>query len=192
MTRWRLMAAATAFGVCLPGVLAGQTEPPLPRAVAQLRHAIGDWDVTTSFLNLDGSVARAVKGTYHFEWVVQDRVVSGHSAIPELSQRSGLLFYVSEARSVIEMVSVGAEGQLWVMTGALGEEVRTTPPVKGADGRDVQLRFTRFAVTPDGFESRMEYSHDAGKTWQPGNHQVFVRRPRGAGGDTANGSGRSG
>ena len=39
----------------------------------------------------------------------------------------------------------------------------------------MQLRFTRFAVTPDRFESRMEVSLDGGESWKPGNHQLFVR-----------------
>ena len=40
----------------------------------------------------------------------------------------------------------------------------------------MRLRFTRYNVTPDRFESRMDYSTDGGATWTQGNHQVFVRR----------------
>jgi hypothetical protein len=65
---------------------------------------------------------------------------------------------------------------LWVMTGALGDSVRSTPTVTLADGTRLQLRFTRFNVATDRFESRMERSLDEGKSWQPGNHQVFRRR----------------
>jgi hypothetical protein len=39
----------------------------------------------------------------------------------------------------------------------------------------MQLRFTRFNVTDDRFESRMEVSTDGGSSWRPGNHQVFKR-----------------
>lgn len=157
-----------------------QNRPPsaearLAAAVDQLRHTQARWTVTTDFLQPDGSVARRVQGTYQFDWVVRDRVLSGRSAIPELQQASGILFYVNEKTGTIEMASVGADGTLWVMTGKAGDEVRTTPPVMGADGRAVQRRFTRYNITHARFESKMEYTHDRGRTWQPGNHQTFLR-----------------
>jgi hypothetical protein len=91
---------------------------------------------------------------------------------------SGVLFYVNEARAVIEMASVGRDGHLWVMTGPLGGDTRQTPVTPMPDGSTLQLRFTRSKVEADRFESRMEASSDGGKTWVPGNRQVFERRPR--------------
>lgn len=158
--------------------LAAQEPEPsfeMQHSVEQLRAAIGRWDTTTEFLNPDGSVARSVEGSYAFDWVVPDRVVSGRSEIPELGQSSGILFYVNEAKQIIEMVSVGGDGRLWVMTGPLGGETRMTSEYATADGGTGQLRFTRFNVTADRFESRMEYTRDGGATWLPGNHQVFRR-----------------
>jgi len=147
--------------------------PALRHSVEQLRASIGRWNVTTEFLRPDGSVAKTVEGTYAFSWVVPDRVVAGRSDIPELRQSSGLLFYVNESQATIEMASVGGDGKLWVMTGPLGGEVRTTPPYRTAAGGVGRLRFTRFKVTEGAFESRMEYTEDDGKTWTPGNHQTF-------------------
>lgn len=149
----------------------------LAMAVEQLRHAQGTWSVTTEFLNEDGSVAKVVQGTYRFTWVIPDRVAAGQSEIPELEQISGILFYVNEKKLSIEMVSVGRDGSLWTMTGAAGDEVRLSQPFRAADGKESQLRFTRYNVSPGRFESRMEYTSDGGKTWLPGNHQVFVRAP---------------
>lgn len=154
---------------------AGPDSTPLQRSVAQLRGAIGRWAVTTEFLNEDGSVARSAEGTYEFAWVIPDRVVSGRSDIPALGQASGLLFYVNETGQTIEMVSVGPDGRLWVMTGPLGGETRHTQQYATAEGGQGQLRFTRYNVTPDAFDSRMEYTSDGGKTWAPGNHQRFTR-----------------
>lgn len=156
---------------------AASAEAPLDRAIAQLRDTHGHWDVTTEFLKPDGSVARTATGTYDFEWVAVDRILRGESAIPELGQRSGLLFYVSESRGVIEMASVGADGYLWVMTGPADGETRTTADRQMPDGSTMRLRFTRFNVSRDRFESRMEVSADRGATWAPGNHQAFKRRP---------------
>ena len=154
---------------------ADESSAALEDSVQQLRSAIGEWTVTTEFLNEDGSVANSAEGIYHFEWVVEDRVVSGYSEIPSLDMRAGLLFYINEAEQKIEMVSVAKDGRLWVMTGPLGGETRYTERFETQSGGEGQLRFTRFNVQQDSFESRMEYTEDGGVTWKPGNHQVFTR-----------------
>lgn len=150
--------------------------PAIAQAVAQLRDTHGDWDVTTEFLEPDGAVARTASGTYSFTWVIEGRVLRGHSVIPELDQTSAILFYVDAVKARIEMASVGKDGHLWVMSGPAGGETRTTPDTLMPDGSTIRLRFTRFNITRDRFESRMEVSADKGATWTPGNHQVFVRR----------------
>ena len=147
----------------------------MAHSVEELRSSIGRWNVSTEFLNEDGTVAKAVTGTYGFSWVVSDRVVSGRSDIPELNQSAGILFYVNEKKKIIEMVSVGEDGNLWTMTGPLGGETRHSQEYKGACGAGSQLRFTRYNVTSDAFESKMEYTDDGGKTWKPGNHQTYRR-----------------
>jgi hypothetical protein len=152
-------------------------EQALQHSVEQLRLSIGRWSVVTEFLNEDGTVARSVTGSYEFSWVVPDRVVTGRNDIPELQQASGILFYINEKKSQIEMAAVGADGMLWIMTGDLGGEVRTTQEFKTADGGSGQLRFTRYNVSENSFESRMEYTEDGGETWKPGNHQQFSRVP---------------
>lgn len=165
--------------------IAGATETApigFDSAVEQLRSAVGAWEVKTTQYGDDGAVARIACGTYKFDWIVPDRVLAGRSDIPDWKQASGILFYVSERRSTIEMASVGADGHLWVMTGPAGGETRTTPAVPTADGGRMQLRFTRFNVTADRFESRMEVSLDGGANWKPGNHQVFERARAGDGG----------
>lgn len=166
--------------VGLPFRVLAQTPPPdeaLRHSVEQLRHAAGCWDARTAFLNPDGSVARAVAGTYRFSWVVPDRVLAGQSDIPELGRTAGLLFYVDTADRHIEMVSVGGDGQLWIMTGPLGGEERLSQTYPTAGGGTGRLRFTRDQVTAAGFESRMAYTQDGGQTWKPGNHQTFRRAP---------------
>ena len=171
-----ILSFLSGFLLLLAGtVTAVGDDAALQKSIEQLRGSIGRWDVTTEFLNADGSAAKTVTGSYEFSWVVPDRVVSGKSAIPELGQVSAILFYVNEKQQVIEMVSVGADGRLWVMTGELGGEVRTTPEFKTASGGAGQLRFTRYNVAADGFESKMDYTEDGGETWLPGNHQVFRR-----------------
>jgi hypothetical protein len=157
-------------------VLAETEDAALQASVQQLRDSVGAWDVTTEFLNEDGSVARSVEGSYEFEWVIEDRVLSGHNEIPEMDMRSGILFYIDEGEAQVEMVSVGKDGRLWIMSGPLGEETRYTQPFESQSGGEAQLRFTRYNVQEETFESRMEYTEDGGETWHPGNHQTFHKR----------------
>ena len=145
-------------------------------AVEQLRHVIGEWQVATTFYRDDGSVAGTFDGEYQFDWVMEDKIVKGVSTIPQFEMASGILFYLRPSSNEIEMVSVGPDGQLWTMTGPQDSETRETPLVAQADGSTLKLRFTRFNVTPDRFESRMERSTDGGESWLLGNTQVFVRK----------------
>ncbi len=124
-------------------------------AVQQLRSAVGIWDVETTQYADDGAVARVACGTYRFEWVVPDRVLAGRSDIPDWKQAAGILFYVNERRSAIEMASVGGDGQLQLM------------------------RVTRFNASPDRLEARLEVSRDGGASWKPGHHHVFRRAATG-------------
>ncbi len=179
MTRATLTLALAAALATVARPAEAQQPVPLDSAdlrhsVEQLRSSIGKWNVTTEFLRDDGTVATSAEGTYEFAWVIPDRVVSGRSEIPSRSQVSAILFYVNPARRQIEMSSVGADGMLWIMTGPLGGEVRTTQEYRTATGTG-RLRFTRYNVKTDTFESRMEYTEDGGATWKPGNHQLFRR-----------------
>lgn len=143
-----------------------------PAGVEQLRHVIGEWQVRTDFLSPDGSVRASVHGTYSFEWVEPDRIVKGMSKLDGLGA-SGLLFYVRGDE--IEMISVGQDGKVWIMTGPIDGETRETPVVTMDDGSSMKLRFTRSAIEKDRFESRMTVSTDGGDTWLPGNFQLFER-----------------
>lgn len=172
----RTLIAATVVSSCSAVYAQAPADSAaLARSVEQLRAAAGRWDVVTDYLNDDGSVAQTVTGTYEFSWVVLDRVLIGRNEIPALNQASGILFYINEAKQKIEMVSVGGDGALWIMTGELGEEVRYTQEYPTQDGGTGQLRFTRYNVTRDSFESKMEWTDDGGNTWTPANHQVFRR-----------------
>jgi hypothetical protein len=174
---FRKIALAITLGLPLANIcLAEDVDEKLIVSVTELRQSVGEWSVTTEFLAEDESVARAVEGTYSFEWIAEDRVVTGRSAIPELGMQSGILFYVNESARTIEMVSVGPDGRLWIMAGPLGGDTRYSQTYDDSGGGIGQLRFIRYNVGDDRFESRMEYTDDGGETWKRGNHQVFRRK----------------
>ena len=175
MRLFAFIAALLMLGSAPPAAAQITPPTPSPAAVEQLRHVIGLWNVETDFIGDNGTVAASVTGQYRFGWVVPDRVVSGMSTIPELNQASAILFFVRPSRHEIEMTSVGPDGTLWRMIGPDDSETRTTPNRTMSDGSTLMLRFTRYDVTPNSFQSRMESSTDGGATWSIGNRQRFVR-----------------
>lgn len=173
----KLAAAVLAF-FCLTTAEAGEMAPPaLASAVQQLRQAAGRWNVTTTRYAENGAVAAVATGTWSFDWVVPDRVLTGRAVIPDWNQSAGMLFYLNERMYTLEMAQVGADGQLIVMTGPAGAETRTTDAIALPDGRHVVQRHTRYGVTADRFEAKLETSYDGGQSWKPGYHQLFVRAP---------------
>ncbi|MBX7527389.1 hypothetical protein [Qipengyuania vesicularis] len=174
----KIVLASLALMLAPPQALAEETADEVVPAITQLRQAVGTWDVVTTFYRDDGSVAGEADGTYTFDWVTEDKILRGQSEIPQFYMRSAILFYHRPGTSEVEMVSVGPDGRLWVMTGPDTTETRETPVVTNPDGSTIKLRFTRFNVSDDRFESRMERSSDGGETWVQGNHQLFIRRSR--------------
>ena len=171
-------AAAILSFLVLPLAEAGEMAPPaLASAVQQLRQAAGRWNVTTTRYAENGAVAAVATGTWSFDWVVPDRVLSGRAVIPDWNQSAGMLFYLNERLITLEMAQVSADGQLLVMSGPAGTETRTTTTIALPDGRRMLQRHTRYGVTADRYESRMETSYDGGASWKPGYHQLFVRAP---------------
>ena len=148
------------------------------RAVSELRHVIGDWNVITDFISAEGEVYTA-PGQYSFRWIIQDKVVSGTAITPKLKQKSAILFFHRSDKKEIEMASVGADGHLWRMIGPENSETRTTPNIVRPDGSQTMLRFTRSDVAPNSFKSMMELSDDGGETWRIANRQKFTRRQDG-------------
>lgn len=176
----RTLAICTALAVS--SAVAGETtakEEALQASVHGLRGSIGRWNVQTRFLRPDGSAAKTVGGNCEFSWVVAGRVVSGRSEIPQRQQAAGIVFFINETKRTIEMVSVGADGNLWTMTGPLGGNRRMSQEFATANRATRRLLFTPLKVTPEAFESKMEYTDDGGKTWTAGNHQRFVRQKQG-------------
>lgn len=184
---WRGLTASFLLA-CAPGTSEALDTPAAAfgESIEQLRHVAGRWNVTTTQFRDDGSVAQRLDGAYQFDWIVPDRVLSGRASTPATGQASAILLYVNEKRATIEMASVGADGNLWITTGPAGGDVRTTPPSPMSDGSRMQLRYTRFNVAPNRFESRMDVSTDGGTSWRAGNHQLFVRSTP-AGGTSAGG-----
>ncbi|MCB0009793.1 MAG: hypothetical protein KDE04_25180, partial [Anaerolineales bacterium] len=111
---WTTVSLTAIAALALRASASVPADAELTQSIEQLRHAIGLWSAQTDFLGPDGTVAKSVSGSYEYSWVMPDQVVSGRSDIPELKQSAALLLYLKPATRQIEMVSVGADGRLWV------------------------------------------------------------------------------
>ena len=148
---------------------------PVALAIEQLRHIVGNWKVETDFFGPDSKLLGTYTGRYEFRWVVEDKIVSGHSELPQLQQKSAILFFHRLNTREVEMISVGSDGRPWRMIGPDDSEVRTTANTPMPNGTKLMLRFTRHNIEQDSFQSTMESSDDGGKTWHLGNRQRFKR-----------------
>lgn len=172
------IAAAVLSLLFFPLAQASELAPRgIDAAVEQLRQAAGRWNVTTTRYADDGSVAAVASGTWNFDWVVPDRVLSGRAAIPDWSQSAGMLFYLNERQFTLEMAQVDSDGQLVVLSGPASTASRTSTPVALPDGRRLVRRHTHYGVTRDQFEAKLETSYDGGRSWKLGYHHLFVRTP---------------
>lgn len=87
------LAAAVLSFLVIPISDAGEMAPrALASAVQQLRQAAGRWNVTTTRYAANGAVAAVATGTWSFDWVVPDRVLTGRAVIPDWNQSAGMLF----------------------------------------------------------------------------------------------------
>ena len=79
---------------------------------------------------LEGPETGVVASHVMYNWIVPDRVLAGRSDIPEWKQASGILFYVNERRSTIEMedtapISLGRAALTTESVG--GDTIRALP-----------------------------------------------------------------
>ena len=173
----KIAAALLSFFV-LPFAEASETAPPvLATAVQQLRQAAGRWNVTTTRYAENGAVAAVATGTLNFDWVVPDRVLAG-------KLRHSRLEPVGRHALLPERAHVHARDGAGRRRRAAHRDERprrdrdaNDRADRMPDGRRMLQRHTRYGVTANRFEAKMEMSYDGGANWKPGYHQLFVRVP---------------
>jgi hypothetical protein len=169
------MLRAILAGLLLAGLAGAAVAAEGDDPAGMLRYMHGDWEVTTEFLNPDGSVASTVPGTYSLSWATEGRVLVGKNRSQDGTQTSGILFYLKKGDAELVMHTVGTDGHLWTLTGPVDGSGMMSEVTESRDGGTFRLRFTHFDREPDTFRSRMEYTTDDGATWVPGNRQSFRR-----------------
>jgi hypothetical protein len=90
------------------------------------------------------------------------------------SSNKGMMFY-SFADEKIYIVDVNQDGELWILSGNMEDDILTSQTKERPNGSTMTIRFTHRNRKKDSFEALMEYSSDGGKSWKRGYYQYITR-----------------
>ena len=142
-----MLAALLSFFV-LPFAEASEMAPPaLATAVQQLRQAAGRWNVTTTRYAENGAVAARCVRHLALRLGRAGPRARGPLRHSRLEPGGGHALLRERAPFTLEMAPVGADGQLWVMSGPAGAETRTTL-TRACRRAPMLQRHTRSASAP--------------------------------------------
>ncbi|MEN8132763.1 MAG: hypothetical protein ABFS45_21795 [Pseudomonadota bacterium] len=159
--------------------LRGQTTDLPKEARSRIDYLVGTWDVYDDVLDDEGDVIETTHSVHITEYFLGESVLVT-SVIPDAGAiRKTIRFYDISAEIFYE-ISVGVEGDLYMLSGGLEEYVMNFKSRQMRDGRYPLGRFIHANIEPDSFEAVMEFSRDDGETWERVNRtQRLVRRTEG-------------
>lgn len=151
------------------------TELP-EEARTRIDYLIGTWDVYDEALNDEGEVIRTTHSVHVTEYFLGDSVLVT-TVIPDQGEvRKTIRFHDKQAETFYE-ISVGAEGDLYILNGGLDEYVMNFKSRQTRNGPQSIGRFIHTNIKPNSFEAVLEMSRDDGKTWRRmKRNQRLVRR----------------
>lgn len=168
------------WGLCLTALamtgegLEGQDVARM--AQDRLDYLIGMWDSTTEFLDADGNVERTDHSVNVIEPFIGTRVLLTTMVGSGASVRKSIRFFDQADERYYE-IGIGADGDVWILSGGLDEYVTTSQPRPSPAGGSVMVRFTHRNIQPNSFQAFMEVSTDQGRTWRPSRtRETMVRR----------------
>jgi hypothetical protein len=161
--------------VWLAPLSAAATELP-EEARTRIDYLIGTWDVYDEALNDTGEVIRTTHSIHITEYFLGDSVLVT-TVIPDQGEvRKTIRFHDKQANTFYE-ISVGTEGDLYILKGGLDEYVMNFKSRQTRNGKTPIGRFIHTDIQPDSFEALLEMSRDEGKTWRRmKRNQRLVRR----------------
>jgi len=145
------------------------------RAAEELALRVGVWDCRWEFFGNAGEVAGTATGTETLREVFPGRVLAGEMSLPDLGRESRTLeFFEPNLRKLLH-VSVGSDGDFWVLEQDVGSDELVARPHTNADGSVTRLRFVTLEHEDDRRVVQME-SHTPDGEWKPGFRQTMERR----------------
>ncbi|MEZ5330605.1 MAG: hypothetical protein R2991_00830 [Thermoanaerobaculia bacterium] len=173
----RLATALLACAALTPLAALAQDAPasPPPEAVRRMEHVLGRWESTWEWVDAEGTVVYVEHGTETGRWALEGRLLELTTEIEGRDGPSkGWMFWNAPAER-FQLVSVGWDGDLWILSGGLEEYVIASEPKAMPDGKTLQIRFTHGEAGPDTLTAVMEMRGSSEEPWTVRVRQTMVR-----------------
>ena len=123
----------------------------------------------------DGEIAGTQEGREVYEVFIPDGIFLNTNITADPPSVSKSITFYNPVRDKIFFISVGQEGDHWILSRDVGSEVLASEPHPLPDGRELTIRFTTLEKTADFRKILMERSWDGGATWEKGFYQYMTR-----------------
>ena len=148
-------------------------------ARSRIDYLVGTWDVYDDVLDDKGNVVETAHSVNITEYFLGDSVLVSTIISDDDAIRKTIRFY-DKAAEIFYEISVGIEGDLYILSGGLEKYVMNFKSRQMRDGRYPLGRFIHTSIEPDSFEAVLEVSRDDGKSWERAKrNQRLVRRTGG-------------
>lgn len=145
------------------------------KALEILSEEVGNWTSRWEWLGNDGEVVGTQEGEENFEELIPGAVFLNTNIINEPRSISKSMTFYNPVQDKIFFISVGQEGDHWILSKEVGSEVLTSDLHPLPDGRKLMIRFTTLEANPDSKKILMQRSWDSGSTWEDGFFQYMTR-----------------
>jgi hypothetical protein len=143
----------------------GRTADLPDEARSRIDYLVGTWDVYEDTLDDEGNVIETAHSVNITEYFLGDSVLVTTIIPDDGAIRKTVRFYDKEAAIFYE-ISVGEEGDLFILSGDLERYVMNFKSRQVRDGRHALGRFIHTNIEPHSFEAVLEVSRDDGKNWE--------------------------
>lgn len=134
-------------------------------ARSRIDYLVGTWDVYEDTLDENDNVVETAHSVNITEYFIGDSVLVTTIIPDEGAIRRTIRFY-DKAAEIFYEISVGEEGDLFILSGGLERYVMNFKSRQVRDDRHALGRFIHTNIEADSFEAVLEVSRNDGKSWK--------------------------
>ncbi len=134
-------------------------------ARSRIDYLVGTWDAYEDTLDENDNVVETAHSVNITEYFIGDSVLVT-TIIPDKGAIRRTIRFYDKAAEIFYEISVGEEGDLFILSGGLEQYVMNFKSRQLRDGRHALGRFIHTNIEADSFEAVLEVSRDDGKSWK--------------------------